>query len=127
VKIGVKALGVVPPKPPPSQPNLKKIFIEYILAKFENIPHRFSGPHTNMPFDKYYIPLQVGLEIDKEQHSDEDREVENIRTWREFDEYDPSTSCEFYDVEIAIEQDRLILTGDPDSGKTTILKNIAYT
>ena len=105
-------------------------YCQFILNKYEHI--RSLDEHVTLTM-KDYMPLQCGEErerlIDKRRDEQGDRKEyhEDFRVWREEHSAHKEYSLTPVEVWQAIKNKKIVVKGDPGSGKTTLTQYIAYT
>jgi len=105
-------------------------YCQFILNKYEHI--RSLDEHVPLTM-KDYMPLQLGEERerldDKRRGEREDRKEyhEDFRVWREEHTAHKEYSLTPVEVWKAVKNKKIVVKGDPGSGKTTLTQYIAYT
>jgi len=114
---------------PEEKEELTKGYLEFIRNRYKAIPCLDEDVCLTM---ENYIPLKLG-EVKKEERPKERREGEtketrdiDFRIWREEHSLGEIYSLSPVDVERAIQNKKIVVKGDPGSGKTTLTKYIAY-
>jgi len=105
-------------------------YCQFILKKYEHI--RSLDEHVPLTM-KDYMPLQLGEErerpVEQRRSEQEDRKgsYEDFRVWREEHSAHREYSLTPVEVWMAVKNKKIVVKGDPGSGKTTLTLYIAYT
>jgi HEAT repeat protein len=107
-------------------------YLNFVAQQFQFIPT--IDPHRQVTMDHFYITLQLGQEIPREQKREkEDEKQEDEKgiassplAWRAELRDAADKTFRPIKVEEALRQHRVVVLGDPGSGKTTLLRNLAY-
>lgn len=75
--------------------------------------HVASGKAHSFPIDDLYVPLKMSRASDEERRS-------------KAKEFARAAAAASIELEEALKQNRVVIVGDPGSGKTTFLRRIAY-